>query len=59
MKLSEVNNAVNERMKHFKGLARLAQRLESPAISVTSDSFVQLLDQLDDAINYMKTHVSF
>uniref|UniRef100_A0A1B6C2I1 Conserved oligomeric Golgi complex subunit 3 n=1 Tax=Clastoptera arizonana TaxID=38151 RepID=A0A1B6C2I1_9HEMI len=59
MKLSDVNSSVNDRMHHFKNLPRLAQRLESPALSVASDSFVQLLDQLDDAINYMKSHGTF
>ena len=35
----------------------LLQRLNSPAMSVTNESFVPLLAKLDDCIKFMKEHV--
>lgn len=58
MKLSAISNAVNERMQPFKALTYLVQRLDSTTISVSGPAFIQLLDQLDSAIDYMDTHVS-
>lgn len=57
-KLLEINEGVQERMKQFKGLELLAQRLDSPTLAVTSPVFSQLLDQIDHSIIYMQTHVS-
>lgn len=57
VKLSEINNAVSERLQQFKVLEKITQRLESPALSVTSTTFIQLLDELDEAIQYMLSHV--
>ncbi|KAG8333758.1 Golgi transport complex subunit 3, partial [Homalodisca vitripennis] len=49
MKLSDINNAVSERLHQFKVLQLITRRLESPALSVNSSTFTQLLDQLDEA----------
>ncbi|XP_054268663.1 conserved oligomeric Golgi complex subunit 3 [Macrosteles quadrilineatus] len=59
MKLSDINNAVSERLDQFKVLRLITQRLESPALSVNSSTFTQLLDQLDGAIQYMQSHPNF
>ena len=34
------------------------QKLNSPTFSVTSESFLPLLTQLDDCIEYLNKHVS-
>lgn len=56
VKLSTISNGVNERMQPFKALTHLVQRLDSTTISVSGPAFIQLLDQLDSAIDYMETH---
>lgn len=45
-------------MQPFKALTHLVQRLDSTTISVSGPAFIQLLDQLDNAIDYMDSHVS-
>ncbi|XP_046673137.1 conserved oligomeric Golgi complex subunit 3-like [Homalodisca vitripennis] len=59
MKLSDINNAVSERLHQFKVLQLITRRLESPALSVNSSTFTQLLDQLDEAIQYMQSHPDY
>uniref|UniRef100_A0A1B6LLU1 Conserved oligomeric Golgi complex subunit 3 n=1 Tax=Graphocephala atropunctata TaxID=36148 RepID=A0A1B6LLU1_9HEMI len=59
VKLSDINNAVSERLHQFKVLQLITRRLESPALSVTSTTFTQLLDQLDEAIQYMQSHPDY
>ncbi|XP_075209854.1 conserved oligomeric Golgi complex subunit 3 isoform X2 [Lycorma delicatula] len=58
-KLVEINEGVLERLKQFKSLDLLAQRLDSPTLSVTSPVFCHLLDQIDQFIAYMQTHHTY
>ncbi|RZF45908.1 hypothetical protein LSTR_LSTR008285 [Laodelphax striatellus] len=55
-KLIKINEDVTERLHHFKAIFQIAQRLDSPTLAVTSPTFSDLLDQIDQAIGYMKQH---
>ncbi|XP_039287052.1 conserved oligomeric Golgi complex subunit 3 [Nilaparvata lugens] len=55
-KLMKINDDVTERLHHFKAIFQIAQRLDSPTLAVTSPTFSDLLDQIDQAIGYMKLH---
>ncbi|GLH07911.1 Conserved oligomeric Golgi complex subunit 3 [Gryllus bimaculatus] len=54
--LHSLSEEVSQRLRYFTLLENLTQRLGSPTLSVASDQFYDLLDQLDSCIQYMSVH---
>lgn len=54
--LDALSEKVCHRLRYFTVLENLSQRLVSPTLTVAGDQFYQILDQLDDCMNYMSTH---
>uniref|UniRef100_A0A6M2DLU3 Conserved oligomeric Golgi complex subunit 3 n=1 Tax=Xenopsylla cheopis TaxID=163159 RepID=A0A6M2DLU3_XENCH len=56
-KLNSVYNEISEKLKFFNQAEKINQRLScGKALAVTSDSFIQVLNQIDECILYMKNH---
>lgn len=52
-------SSVEDRLKPFSELDRLSVQLDSPTLSVASDTFAALLTRLDTASDYIDIHVSY
>jgi conserved oligomeric Golgi complex subunit 3 len=58
-KLAETCNEIRRRLNYFTQLEKISQRLQNPAFSVTGDAFVDILNTIDDCLDYLKQNVSF
>ncbi|KAJ8871599.1 hypothetical protein PR048_027926 [Dryococelus australis] len=58
-KLQEIFEEVNNRLKYFTAIESMSKRLSSPALSVSSESFFSILDQLDECMSYIEKHGSW
>ena len=57
-KLVNVAESISNKLSYFTELDRVGSRLNSSALSVTSDSFVATLARLDECISFIEKHVS-
>lgn len=58
IKLSESSDEIKRRLEYFTCLDGLQQRLSNPTLSVTSDTFFNILNKLDDCLEYLNSNVS-
>jgi len=56
-RLAALEKALEERLRPFAELDALAFQLNSPTLTVNSESFEQILDKLDTAFEYIEEHV--
>jgi uncharacterized phage infection (PIP) family protein YhgE len=56
--LSELSEQLSQRLVFFTDADRIAQKLQSPTVSVNSETFLQLLDRTDECYSYVLEHVS-
>jgi hypothetical protein len=56
-KLNLISDDIRFRLKHFTQAEHLSQRLQNPTFSPASDQFVEIMNNIDDCLEYMKTHV--
>jgi Sec34-like family len=56
-RLAALEAALEERLRPFAELDALAFQLNSPTLTVNSESFEQILDKLDTAFEYIEKHV--
>ncbi|KAK9505984.1 hypothetical protein O3M35_009933 [Rhynocoris fuscipes] len=59
MKLIGVRDDIKERLNHFKSLDRFTQSLDNASLNVHSTNLEASFDQLNQHINYHKTHSTF
>lgn len=57
-KLSETAEAIGEQLRRFKTVDSITQQLDAPTLSIYSESFISMLDHLDQTLIYLKEHVS-
>lgn len=57
-KLHGICEEVGRRLQNFMALDSLNNRLASPTLSVSSEAFIDILDHLDQSIEYIRNHVS-
>lgn len=46
------------RLKHFSQSEHMIQRLQNPTFSPSSDQFVDIINSIDECMEYLKEHVS-
>jgi hypothetical protein len=57
-RLETVSREIDSNLSHFLQLERIATKLSSPSLIVTSDSFFALLEQIDSCLSFMVHNVS-
>ncbi|XP_058058954.1 conserved oligomeric Golgi complex subunit 3 isoform X1 [Anopheles bellator] len=58
-KLSDSGEEIRKRLKYFSQSESISQRLHNPTFSVSNDTFVDILNTIDDCIEYMRVNPSF
>ncbi|PSN56138.1 Conserved oligomeric Golgi complex subunit 3 [Blattella germanica] len=58
-KLHGVCEEVGRRLQHFTLLDSLSNRLSSPTLSVFSEAFIDILDRLDQCMEYIGSHTKW
>nr|CAD7433722.1 unnamed protein product [Timema monikensis] len=58
-RLMQVYDEVSQRLRYFTALDDLSQRLASPTLSVHSEVFVEILDRLDECMEYIHKNDSW
>lgn len=55
--LSEISYEIKRRLHYFTQAEQIAQRLQSPTLSVSSEIFVETLNKIDECLDYLKSNV--
>lgn len=50
---------IKQKLHYFTQVEHLSQRLNSPTMSVNSETFFSVLAKIDECLDYMRTNVSF
>ncbi|CAH3965510.1 unnamed protein product [Pieris brassicae] len=58
-KLSSIGDEVKQRLHYFTQVEHLSQRLNSPTMSVNSDTFFNVLSKIDECLSYMRANSNF
>ncbi|XP_041975634.1 conserved oligomeric Golgi complex subunit 3 [Aricia agestis] len=58
-KLSEIGDDIKQKLHYFTQVEHLSQRLNSPTMSVNSESFFVVLAKIDECLEYMKANTTF
>ncbi|XP_055640025.1 conserved oligomeric Golgi complex subunit 3 [Toxorhynchites rutilus septentrionalis] len=58
-KLNEIGKDIRKRLKYFTQAESIFQRLQNPTFSVSNDTFVDILNTIDDCLEYMRVNPSF
>ena len=56
-KMSEFSEKLAEKLSHFVRVERIIQKLNSPSMSVMSETFPKLLDEIDESSVFLEQHV--
>lgn len=56
--LSEISDNIKFRLKHFTQSDHLIQRLQNPTFSPSSEQFVEIINNIDECMDYLKENVS-
>lgn len=54
--LNQLHADVSDRLKHFKRIDHLLQKLDSPTLSVSGDNFWAYMDQIDDGLEFLSAY---
>ncbi|XP_065079066.1 conserved oligomeric Golgi complex subunit 3 isoform X2 [Ochlerotatus camptorhynchus] len=58
-KLNEIGEEIRRRLKYFTQAESIYQRLQNPTFSVSNDTFVDILNTIDDCLEYMRVNPGF
>ncbi|XP_055614526.1 conserved oligomeric Golgi complex subunit 3 [Uranotaenia lowii] len=58
-KLNEIGEDIRKRLKFFSQAESISQRLQNPTFSVSNDTFVDILNTIDECLEYMRSNPSF
>lgn len=58
-KLIEVGEEIKRRLKYFSQAESIYQRLQNPTFSVSNDTFVEILNTIDECLEYMRVNPGF
>jgi hypothetical protein len=56
-KLNDISEDIKKRLKYFTQAENISQRLLNPTFSVSNDTFVEILNTIDDCLDYMRINV--
>lgn len=57
-KLNELANEIKKRLNYFTRVESIHQKLQNPTFSVAGDTFVDILNSIDDSMEYIRVNVS-
>uniref|UniRef100_A0A8C2ZV76 Conserved oligomeric Golgi complex subunit 3 n=1 Tax=Cyclopterus lumpus TaxID=8103 RepID=A0A8C2ZV76_CYCLU len=57
--LVDLAESIQQKLSYFNELENINTKLNSPTLSVNSDSFIPMLSKLDDCIEYVSSHPNF
>uniref|UniRef100_A0A336LNT1 Conserved oligomeric Golgi complex subunit 3 n=1 Tax=Culicoides sonorensis TaxID=179676 RepID=A0A336LNT1_CULSO len=58
-KLNELANEIKKRLNYFTRVENIHQRLQNPTFSVAGDTFIEILNQIDESLEYIRVHSKF
>ncbi|XP_055839403.1 conserved oligomeric Golgi complex subunit 3 [Episyrphus balteatus] len=58
-KMQEINEEIQRRLQFFNQVELLYQRIQSPTLSVASESFRECLSKIDDCIKYLQQNPNY
>ncbi|XP_038114767.1 conserved oligomeric Golgi complex subunit 3 isoform X1 [Culex quinquefasciatus] len=58
-RLNEIGEDIRKRLKYFTQAESISQRLQNPTFSVSNDTFVDILNTIDDCLEYMRANPTF
>ncbi|XP_058446712.1 conserved oligomeric Golgi complex subunit 3 [Malaya genurostris] len=58
-KLNEIGEDIRKRLKYFTQAESISQRLQNPTFSVSNDTFVDILNSIDECLEYMRVNPGF
>ncbi|XP_017047612.1 conserved oligomeric Golgi complex subunit 3 [Drosophila ficusphila] len=58
-KLQDLSHEIQRRLHYFSQVELLNQRLQSPTLSVASESFRECLNKIDECLNYIEENPKF
>uniref|UniRef100_A0A182I8B5 Conserved oligomeric Golgi complex subunit 3 n=1 Tax=Anopheles arabiensis TaxID=7173 RepID=A0A182I8B5_ANOAR len=58
-RLSDTGEEIKKRLKYFTQAESISQRLHNPTFSVSNETFVDMLNTIDDCLEYMRTNPTF
>ncbi|CAH2050018.1 unnamed protein product, partial [Iphiclides podalirius] len=58
-KLSNIGEDIKQKLHYFTQVEHLSQRLNSPTMSVNSETFFNVLAKIDECLDYMRNHSNF
>ncbi len=59
LRLVNIAENVSNKLSYFNELEWVSTKLNSPTLSVASDSFVVMLTRLDECISFLEQNVSY
>lgn len=57
--LNGISEDIKTRLKYFMQVEHISQRLQNPTFTPSSDQFAEILNTIDDSIDYMKKNPNF
>ncbi|GAB6028336.1 Golgi transport complex subunit 3, partial [Chamberlinius hualienensis] len=58
-KLSDTAESISDKLAYFDEVNKISQKLSSPTLSVTNESFIPMLARLDECIAFLRTNARF
>uniref|UniRef100_A0A182N6H8 Conserved oligomeric Golgi complex subunit 3 n=1 Tax=Anopheles dirus TaxID=7168 RepID=A0A182N6H8_9DIPT len=58
-RLSDTGEEIRKRLKYFTQAESISQRLHNPTFSVSNETFVDILNTVDDCLEYMRVNPTF
>lgn len=58
-KLRDIADKIHKQLYYFTQYEKIAQRLASPTLSISSDAFVSILDSIDECLKFMGEHPTY
>lgn len=57
-KLNELADEIKKRLNYFTRVENIHQRLQNPTFSVAGDTFVEILNKIDESLEFIRQNVS-
>ncbi|CAK1544455.1 unnamed protein product [Leptosia nina] len=58
-KLSNIGDDIKQKLHYFTQVEHLSQRLNSPTMSVNSDTFFNVLSKIDECLDFMRANTGY
>lgn len=56
-KLHEIGENIQKQLFYYTQIEKISQRLSSPTLSVSSEIFLEILNTIDNCLEFMRSHV--